>query len=96
MTARAQTPVKLTYWPITRNIARCRIPVKATVTIRPDLHGCAARWNCNEWNMSATVARTSEIRIGGAIAIIQWQDGGLVKTGGDLSIEIVKQKTRDE
>jgi DNA-binding XRE family transcriptional regulator len=84
--------MKLTYWPITRNIVRCHLDTSAEVTIRPSLGtregSSATHYHCREWNMSATIACISEFRIGDATAIIQWQDGGtLVKTSGDLDVE---------
>lgn len=88
------TPVKLTYWDITRNIVRCAIDTTADIKISPFgkfEKSSMTHYHRSEWNMSATIACTSEIRIGDATAIIQWQENDtLAKTSGDLDIEIEK------
>lgn len=83
--------MKLTYWPITHNIVRCAIDTdEAHVAIRPfgkpAIHRPVhyPRW----FNMSATIACMAEIHAGDKCAVIEWHDGFIVKTGGELDVEI--------
>lgn len=89
--------MKLRYWPIARNIVRCRCDMPVSVVIRPygKFEGSSlTRYSCNEFNMSATIACTSEIFFGDASATIQWQGGTLVKASGNMAIEIERCKVQ--
>lgn len=90
--------MKLTYWPITPNIVRCALDTPATIVIRPfgkSEGSSLTHYSRHEFNMSATIACTSEIFFGSESAIIQWHDGFIVKTGGEMDVEI-ERRTEDK
>lgn len=82
-------PVKLTYSPIAHNIVRCVLDRQACVTTQAiGVRSFLMTPRTQEWNMSATIATLSEIRIGEQAALLRWQDGVPTKVSGDLEIEI--------
>lgn len=87
--------MKLSYKLITRNIVRCSLDTEAGVHHGPHMRYQEARDGRVEWNMSATIARRVTIRTEEGLAVIEWRDNGLVKTDGDLEIEIVKAESEE-
>lgn len=85
--------MQLIYRSITRNIVRCALSESCTLTIGPTERMSETHEHCSEFNMSAVLASRAAISVGSDYAVIEWRESGLIKTSGNLDMEISRQES---